>query len=321
MREKVLGSFFILMVLLASCAPTDETTLKTNEPVIILSTFRGGGSLIQQILARNIDYAVNTNSNQVANPPGFNKWRAYMAWSHDGGWLAFDKPTQNGNNVIFITNWPDQSKLIQVTSDSSNNLYPSWSPGSDAIIYENYYGKIYGVEIRCLLLDQVCNPKPFFIAYGSLPVWSSDGKYIAYQGSRDHINDAGKIFLMRLLDGENTRRIISPEGENCYHPGWSPDGSRLTIECKKGIYVVKSDGTDMNLMVYGDMAKWSPDGKLIAFRGGESLDPNLGKTVGLSGFDAELSSNALFTIRPDGTEMKRITSENYQVVEQFFWEP
>ena len=127
MREKVLGSFFILMVLLASCAPTDETTLKTNEPVIILSAFRGGGSLIQQILARNIDYAVNTNSNQVANPPGFNKWRAYMAWSHDGGWLAFDKPTQNGNNVIFITNWPDQSKLIQVTSDSSNNLYPSWS--------------------------------------------------------------------------------------------------------------------------------------------------------------------------------------------------
>jgi Tol biopolymer transport system component len=237
------------------------------------------------------------------------------------GWLAYDQPTNNGNNAIFITSWPDQSKIIQATSDPSNDLYPSWSPNGDAIIYENYYGKIYSLEIRCLILGQACNPKPSSIAYGSLPVWSSNGKYIAYQGSREFNNDAGKIFVMQVSGGENALRIISPEGEICYHPSWSPDSTRLTIECKKGIYVVKSDGTDLKLMYYGDMAKWSPDGRLIAFRSGILVDKNLGKTVGMTGFDAELTSNALFTMRPDGTELKRITIENYQVVEQFFWQP
>jgi len=319
MKAKVLGLGLMLLVILVSCAHLSETTL--TEPVIVLSVFRGGRSLFQQIFARNIDYAVDTNGNQVVIPPGFNNWRADMAWSHDGKWLAFDKPTQIGNNVIFITNWPDQSKLIQATSNSSNDLYPSWSPDGETIIYENYYGKIYSVEIRCTLAGQECNPKPSFIAYGSLPVWSPNGKYIAYQGSRELNNDAGKIFVISEPGVKNAFRIISPDGENCYHPSWSPDSTRLTVECTRGIYIVKSDGTDMNLIVYGDMAKWSPDGKLIAFRGGESLDTNLGKTVGLSGFDAELSSDALFTIKPDGTEMKRITIENHQVVEQFFWEP
>ena len=93
----------------------------------------------------------------------------------------------------------------------------------------------------------------------------------------------------------------------------------MTIECTRGIYFVRPDGTGLKLLVTGDMAKWSPDGTLIAFRGGDSLDSNLGKPVGLTGFDAELISCALFTIRPDGTELRRITLDNYQVVQQFFW--
>jgi len=265
------------------------------------------------------------NDNQVAIPAGFDKLRPNMVWSPDKRWLAFDESTPSGNKDIYITDWPAQSKLIRVTNALGDDLYPSWSPDGNRITYENYYDKyIYILDLSCFLLNRVCDPHPSVVTKGSNPVWSPDGKYIAYEGYSELCDtcNRGKIFVIDLEMGESSRQMINPEGINCNWPRWAPYGTRLTINCARGIYIVNSDGTGLEqLITAGDMTEWSPDGKLIAFRGDKSLDSNLGKPVGMTGMDAELTSNALFTIRPDGTELRRMTLNNYQNVQIFFWIP
>jgi parallel beta-helix repeat protein len=73
--------------------------------------------------------------------------------------------------------------------------------------------------------------------------------------------------------------------------GWSPDGSRLVFASSRDgnmdVYTAKPDGSELKRLTTGGGADpaWSPDGSLIAFTGPDQ---------------------ALYTIHPDGTGLRRI---------------
>src|SRR5215469_15276131 len=54
------------------------------------------------------------------------------------------------------------------------------------------------------------------------PVWSPDGKQIAFVSIHDNISD---IFVMNA-DGSDARQVTRGLGQNI-HPAWSPDGTRI----------------------------------------------------------------------------------------------
>jgi Tol biopolymer transport system component len=121
--------------------------------------------------------------------------------------------------------------------------------------------------------------------------WSPDGKRIAFSGYGD--NNARGIYVMNP-EGTNVRLLFqspAPSSDE-FRPYWSPDGRRLAFVVDTfGPWIIAADGGRPRRLakvpMEGSTIAWSPDGRTLAF--GSSGD------------------GALYTIRTDGTRLRRLT--------------
>ena len=144
------------------------------------------------------------------------------AWSPDGTVIAFQKDLYGG---IWLVN-PDGSGLRRLTpTDHPFDGYsgPAWSPDGmqlsffagapamhDIWIVDRDGSGEHAVADEASLVDE------------RLPVWSPDGKRIAYQVF-DRIRDTSYVAVMDS-DGTQSRRL-SPDANGMV--AWSPDGTRV----------------------------------------------------------------------------------------------
>jgi Tol biopolymer transport system component len=91
------------------------------------------------------------------------------------------------------------------------------------------------------------------------PVWSPDGRHIAFEGWTIPGGADTSIYTMNP-DGTHRRRIARG-----YGPQWSPDGRRIAYDGSNGVYVINVDGTGKKRVARGGGPRWSPDGKQVAF--------------------------------------------------------
>jgi TolB protein len=152
------------------------------------------------------------------------------------------------------------------------------------------------------------------------PFWSPDGKQIVLISSRHggmkvHVMDASS-----LSHGSDMRQLTTGEAEDDT-PAWSPDGKRITFVSVRNdvsqICIMNVDGTDVRQLTNGTAENihptWSPDGTKILFNttyfsratAADGRDvPSDNKVVGEQ-IDKKMD---LATIRPDGTDLRRITT-------------
>lgn len=110
------------------------------------------------------------------------------------------------------------------------------------------------------------------------PVWSPDGKKVAYVSfeSRKPV-----IYIHELATGR--RFILSNQKGNNSAPAWSPDGRSLAIALSKDgntqIYRINVDGTGLRRLTHGysidTEPQWSPDGKSIYFTSDRGGNPQI----------------------------------------------
>ena len=194
-----------------------------------------------------------------------------------------DFPGQNGRIVFhredsagFVQTWvanKDLSNQHKLTSGSSNSGWAAWKPGGAKLAFDS---------------DRA-DPD---------------------LGDQNAIND---IFKMNP-DGTGVVKLTGSKSSNA-DAGWSPDGTQIAFESDRAnhqgraeIYVMDSDGTNARRVTplpahaeFDNAPQFSPDGKRLVFTryvGNRTVDHGR----------ASAETAALFTVRLDGTGLKRLTS-------------
>ncbi|HEY0734312.1 MAG TPA: hypothetical protein VGD69_05360, partial [Herpetosiphonaceae bacterium] len=140
------------------------------------------------------------------------------------------------------------------------------------------------------------------------PVWSPDGKQIAFVSDRD---GNPEIYVMNADGGEPRNLTQNPERD--FDPAWSPDGTRIVFasyrdqpadrSAANDLYIMNADGSEVTRLT-DDLARnsapaFSPDGTRIAF---DYFD-------GGGIVDGDIAGGEIYIMSADGTNQQRLTAE------------
>jgi TolB protein len=160
---------------------------------------------------------------------------------------------------------------------------PTAQPPTQWITFETERGELNDYEVFVMATDgsRVSNLSNSW-ADDVAPVWSPDGRRIAFVSFRDTLAGRwdlgpGSICVMGFdpvsgQGGGNARCLTDKEGKDGW-PTWSPDGGRIAFESDRSgnwdIWVMNADGSGLTNLSRSPEDElypaWSPDGQKIAF--------------------------------------------------------
>jgi type II secretory pathway predicted ATPase ExeA len=186
-----------------------------------------------------------------------------------------------------------KTKLV---ADGALNLSPILSPDGMRLAYTSYRAgspAMYLHDLRTAQEERVPLP-PGLVLPGS---WSPDGRYLALSKSVDGNSD---IFLYDV-QRQHLRRLTTHMDIDIL-PSFAPDSTRLVFTSRRDgpsqIYLTDVHGRPPVQLTtvgsYNTSAVWSPHADTIAFIGRTQAEQPL----------------ALYTMRADGTDLRRITASD-----------
>jgi Tol biopolymer transport system component len=152
---------------------------------------------------------------------------------------------------------------------------PSWSPDGRRIALSvdrnrsdfSSYSQIWVIDADGDGLRRLTTGEQPYDTHSS-PVWSPDGKTIAFEG----YNDGNYWINVVGLDGSGQRELSQKGGPYVdVAPVWAPDGRSIAFTHSDAVYVMRPDGSRRRMLARMKGATltwggaWSPDGRRIAF--------------------------------------------------------
>lgn len=275
-------------------APTPDVARSTADRPSWKRRILIGGVTLLAIIAIVAAYVAYGFLTLPPEPSTFSR----LAWSPDGQRIAFSATTPMGKTHLYSLA-TDGSGWEKLESDASTPV--TWSPDGEWITFARALHYLAmspgGDESRVLPGDAIFD--------GSL-AWSPDSRKAAYW-TRDIGDD---IYHLRVLDfadnGLQTVTRTRALGSGRDHGiAWSPDASLIAV-------VVRGDGQDELGVVHAVTGEARG-----VFRGGQiaieypcwSMD---GEWIVFSATSARIESaeQAIFRIRPGGTDLERLTDES-----------
>ena len=217
----------------------------------------------------------------------------------------------------------------RLTENRDMDHYPVWSPDGKRIAFistlhrksanVNYYptaAELYTMAADGSDVQRMAPPEHRGAALLP-PVWSPDGKYLAYLElalrERGEVRDPQKTALYTVrVDGMQQTAIALT---TLVPPAWSPDGQYLAFVRsgeESGVYTVRPDGTDMQKVMGltrpAIHVSWSPDGSALLVISDElelfvmQPDGKGAHKVSL-GFVPYHNGQTLVAFSPDGTRI------------------
>ena len=247
-------------------------------------------------------------------------------------WLAYQWLDATGDGIYLSR--PDGTGLHQILTDmTGSEIHPDWSPDGQRIAFVRFtpedMSELWVVnadgtgEELLASCERPCNSFGF-------PDWNADGTRIYFGQDSDTQSSGNPLtftFQVGRVDLETRQVEIVLErrdGMSAEQPRISPDETQVAYTRFRGsepldgsaIFVSDLEGgpeqrlTDFE--VYGAYPDWSPDGSRIVFN-----------TFDLGAFQDIATQVNLFTIRPDGSDIQRLTfyGENDTRATQPRWAP
>jgi WD40-like Beta Propeller Repeat len=254
-----------------------------------------------------------------------------IAFSPDGRRIAFDNFLEGEYGIE--TADPDGSDVVRLT-DGVNDSWASWSPDGTKILFSStrYDPSIeqcmpgfpheHGCPTDIYVMDTDGSNVVRITddpASEYQPVWSPDGRRIAFARSLGDPQLSHPAIFTMDPDGTDVRQISSADGGSDFWPTWSPDGTQIVFAAIRrenwGIWTVDADGSNEE-QIFGGVGTgyvnnpvWSPDGSLIAFVGNPSIDDYS-------------PDDALYVMRPDGTGITLLAdAPSIGVAGDIAWQP
>jgi TolB protein len=224
------------------------------------------------------------------------------AFSPDGKKIAFvsDRDGPHLITDIYVMNADGSNKRLvtdetKIPGDRLNDFDPAFSPSGRQIVfsrgrgYSEFNNDVYKINVDGTNLTPVFETK----RTADEPLWSPDGKKIAFHFSANRIATVSR-------NGGNFVGLGSG-----YSPDWSPDGTQLTFVLDEGsrvdteIYKMNADGSGVTQLTSPDRA---PDPYIGA--GGPSFSPGGGK---IAFYDLRDGDGEIYTMNADGTNEIKLT--------------
>ncbi len=222
------------------------------------------------------------------------------SWSHDGRRVVYQQ------GPIATIARPRAPGEVLAGRDPGFELryasgFPAVSPDGRRLVVSERTGRGRPDDRTGLAVwgTDGADPRRIFRGDGSVmaPQWSSDGEWIVfgaggYFGARR--TRPGRVMVVRP-DGSDPR-AVTHGSLNAGFPSFSPDGGEVVYrvwgDTAEGLRIVDlADGTVRTLTTgYDNFPAWSPRGDLIVF-----------SRLADGDFD-------IFSIRPDGTDLRRLTT-------------
>ena len=186
--------------------------------------------------------------------------RTKLAWVSDRDGVRLGDTVENRQVKEIYYGDYDGANQRRVTVGRRLNLNPSWSPDTRALAYTTFRPNP-DVFVSLIYQGVLQNPTKG-IGTNYLPVFSPDGKQIAFMSGRD---GNPEIYAMNV-DGSNLRRLTNTQAGDS-SPTWSPSGSQIAFTSdrtgKAQIYVMNSaDGSGVRRLTVNeseaDRPTWSP---------------------------------------------------------------
>ena len=180
---------------------------------------------------------------------------AISSFSPDGNLIAFTS-NKSGNDDIWIRNLRDGSTK-QLTENTGRDFIPhSWSPDGLWIAFTSDRATpgMAGADIWVVNVDTKQEYQlTENVGWEWCPAWSPDGSFLLYSYSTPHTNDIHLYATAR--DGSKTWKILTTPFFGAVVPRWSPDGKLLSFNGgnnRAGLFNVKSATATETVIPIGD---------------------------------------------------------------------
>jgi Tol biopolymer transport system component len=253
--------------------------------------FETGGGPERRVLVLSVD----GSSEITLEHRGYDQM---VGWSPDGRWLLFSSDRSGATDLWGVPfaggRFQGPAQVLKAGFERSTPLGVS---SSGALYYSQAKGgggpsriQIASVDLEAGKLTlPATDLGPSLRDSDTRPMWSRDGKRLAYLSARGPLSAKDYVLVIRSNETSEFREfhpnlnIGKGQPPNLF--GWVPDGHALLLDGSNaqgryGIYLVDADSGDLKLLnitgeaAYGSV-NWSPDGHsfLVEMRSPNSGDP------------------------------------------------